>query len=88
MKECNVKFLRRYAKLEKLCRDKYDGDDNHLSAVKAFSESLPTEQQESLCNLIRLKNEMMSHVHAPAGATENDVQQLDAFIAIIKGSLR
>ena len=87
MKEFNEQFLQKYAELEQLCKAKCDEGRSHSSAVKVFSESLPAEQRESLCKLIHLKNEMMSHGHASAGATESDVQQLDAFIAIVKGSL-
>lgn len=85
MKELNEQFLQKYAELEQLCKAKCDGGRNHSSAVKAYSESLPAEQRESLCKLINVRNEM---VHLNIDANESDVQQLDAFIAIAKGSLR
>ena len=83
MKELNKQFLQKYAELEQLCRAKCDEGRSHSSAVKAYSESLPVEQRESLCKLVKLRNEM---VHLDIDAKESDVQQLDAFIAIAKNS--
>ena len=83
MKELNEQFLQKYAELEQLCRAKCGGGCSHSSAVKAYSESLPDEQGESLRKLIKVRNEM---VHLGIDAKESDVQQLDAFIAIVKKS--
>lgn len=85
MKKLNEQFLQKYAELEQLCRAKCDGGRNHSSAVKAYSESLPIEQRESLCKLVNVRDEM---VHLGIDAKKSDVQQLDAFIAIVKGSMR
>lgn len=83
MKELNEQFLQKYAELEQLCKAKCDGGRSNSSAVKAYSESLPAEQRESLCKLVKLRNEM---VHLDIDAKESDVQQLDAFVAIAKKS--
>ena len=88
MKELNEQFLQKYAELEQLCRAKCDGERSHLSAVKVFSESLPVAQRESLCNLIQLRNEMAHCDNAAIGAKESDIQHLNVFIAIVKGSER
>lgn len=85
MKELNEQFRQKYAELEQLCRAKCDGGHSHSSAVKAYSESLPVEQRESLCKLVKVRNEM---VHLGIDAKESDIQQLDAFIAIVKGSMQ
>lgn len=83
MKELNEQFLQKYAELEQLCKAKCDGGRSNSNAVKAFSESLPVEQRESLCKLINVRNEM---VHLNIDAKESDVQELDTFIAIVKKS--
>lgn len=85
MKELNEQFLQKYAELEQICRAKCGGGCSHSSAVKAYSESLPAEQRESLCKLINVRNEM---AHLNIDAKEGDVQQLDAFIAVAKGSMQ
>ena len=57
----------------------------HSSAVKAYSESLPAKQRESLCKLVKVRDEM---VHLGIDTKGSDVQQLDAFIAIVKGRMQ